>query len=302
MTMPVHAEPGYYDYNPYDGSRPRITWPNGARIAFWVAPNLEFYEIDPPRNPSRYLWSRPVPDMLNYAKRDYGNRVGFHRLASVMRERGIRASVSLSLALCDHYPAIIEQCCAMDWELFSHGVYNTRYLYNMSDDEVRSVIHDCQDSLRRHTGRTLEGWLSPALSATPDTQHLLAEAGIKYTLDFYHDDQPTPIKVRSGRLINVPYSLTVNDHPLFLGQNVTPDEYCAILCAQFDQLYAEGAESGTVMCVPVHPYIIAQPHRLQAFTRLLDHVMSHDDVWLPTAAEIADHYYEHYYPASGQAA
>ncbi len=289
------SEPGYYDDRPPGGSRPRITWPGGARIAFWVAPNLEFYELDPPRNPSRTLWSRPVPDILGYGKRDYGNRVGFHRLAAVMRERGFPGSVSLSLALCDHYPEIVERCCAMDWELFSHGIYNTRYLYNMTDDQVREVIRDCQDSLRRHTGRTLQGWLSPALSATPTTQHLLAEAGLRYTLDFYHDDQPTPIRVRSGRLVNVPYSLTVNDHPLFLMQNVSPDEYESILRAQFDRLHEEGAENGTVMCVPVHPYIIAQPHRLAAFARLLDYVNTRDGVWRPTAAEIAAHYYAHHY-------
>ena len=46
-------DPGLYDFLPYDETRPRITWPNGARVAFWVAPNIEFYEIDPPRNPSR---------------------------------------------------------------------------------------------------------------------------------------------------------------------------------------------------------------------------------------------------------
>ena len=35
-----------YDYSPYD-ERPKIVWPNGARLAFWVAPNIEFYELDP---------------------------------------------------------------------------------------------------------------------------------------------------------------------------------------------------------------------------------------------------------------
>ena len=45
-------DPGYFDYLPYK-NRPVIRWPNGARMAFWVAPNIEFYELNPPRNPTR---------------------------------------------------------------------------------------------------------------------------------------------------------------------------------------------------------------------------------------------------------
>src|SRR5213079_1338469 len=69
----MKRDPGLYDYLPYD-RRPKIAWPNGARVAFWVAPNIEFYELDPPRNPTRAAWARSVPDVLNYSCRDYGNR------------------------------------------------------------------------------------------------------------------------------------------------------------------------------------------------------------------------------------
>lgn len=33
----MKEDTGYYDYWPYR-DRPRITWPKGARLAFWVAP------------------------------------------------------------------------------------------------------------------------------------------------------------------------------------------------------------------------------------------------------------------------
>jgi len=55
--------------------------------------------------------------------------------------------------------------------------------------------------------------------------------------------------------------------------------------AQFDQLYEEGAESGRVMCVPLHPFLVGQPHRLAAFAKALDYVTSHDRVWV-IAAEL----------------
>ena len=75
----MKEDPELFDYWPYD-NRPKIEWPNGARIAFWVAPNIEFYELDPPANPHRTFWPRPVPDVAGYSIRDYGNRVGHTRM------------------------------------------------------------------------------------------------------------------------------------------------------------------------------------------------------------------------------
>ena len=92
------AEPGHYDYAPYSG-RPKIVWPRGARVAVWLAPNIEHYELEPPGNPRKVPWPRPVPDVLNYSHRDYGNRVGFWRMADVMAKHGVRGSVSRTSGL-----------------------------------------------------------------------------------------------------------------------------------------------------------------------------------------------------------
>ena len=56
----MKQDPGLYDYWPYH-DRPKIRWPGGARLAFWVAPNIEFYELDPPANPHHKAWPQPYP-------------------------------------------------------------------------------------------------------------------------------------------------------------------------------------------------------------------------------------------------
>nr|MBP8088128.1 polysaccharide deacetylase [Polaromonas sp.] len=98
----MKRDPALYDYLPYNAQRPVIKWPNGARVAFWVAPNVEFYELNPPRNPSRAPWARPAPDVLNYSYRDYGNRAGFWRMLEAMKRCNVRGSVSLNVAVCEH--------------------------------------------------------------------------------------------------------------------------------------------------------------------------------------------------------
>ena len=285
---------GVYRYAPYR-NRPRITWPGGARIAFWVAPNIEHYEYDAPINPSRNPWLRPAPDILNYSWRDFGNRVGFDRMADTMARNGVRGSVSLSVAVCDHYPSIIERCNALGWELFSHGVYNTRYFYGMSEDEQRHVIRDSRETLRDKAGQTLDGWLTPAISTTLETPHLLAEEGVTYTLDYFHDDQPMPLKVRSGKLISLPYSIEVNDIPTISWRNMSPRQYVDTVKAQFDRLYVEGASNGTVMCMPTHPFVLGQPQRIAALDEVLSYIMGHPGVWHATGREIAAWYLDHHY-------
>ncbi len=178
--------------------------------------------------------------------------------------------------------------------MFSHGTYNTRYFYDMNEDQQRAVIRENRETILRASGQSLDGWLTPAISNDEATQHILAEEGIKYTLDLLHDDQPTPVKVRSGSLVSIPYSLEVNDVPLLVMRNTPPERYAEICKAQFDQLYEEGAESGTVMCMPLHPFLIGQPHRIAALDEVLRHVVGHDKVWLATGREIAQHYIDHH--------
>ena len=287
-------EPELYDYSPM-ADRPKITWPNGARVAFWVAPNIEYYELDPPINPGRKAWPKPHPDVAGYSHRDYGNRAGFWRMMETMAKYGVRGSVSLNVALCQHHPEIIKVCNDLDWEFFSHGVYNTRYTYTMSEAQERAMMEDVIRTVKDATGQNVDGWLSPALSNTTNTMELLAEYGIKYTCDLFHDDQPQPVNTKSGRLISVPYSLEMNDTVVLYMLGKSSRHYTDILKANFDQLYEEGAESGQVMCIPLHPFLIGQPHRIGNFAEALEYITGHDKVWVTTGREIAAHYYEHHY-------
>lgn len=295
--MAVRREPGLYDYTPAN-DRPIVTWPNGARVAFWVAPNLEFYEFQPPTNPLRKAWPRPLPDVMGYAYRDYGNRVGHWRMMEVMDACGVRGTVSLNVAVCEHHPEIIESMVARDWELMSHGIYNTRYTYAMDEADERAMIEDVIETIRKHSGQQVAGWLSPALTNTERTMDLLAEYGIRYTCDLFHDDQPQPVKVNNGQLISVPYSLEMNDTVVLLFESGSPRYYADILKRQFDQLYAEGADNGKVMCIPLHPFVIGQPHRIKPFAEALEYITGHDDVWVTTGSEIAEWYYANHYDAA----
>ena len=267
--------------------RAPIVWPNGARIALWVAPNIEHYEYLPEVVRVRNPWPRvPHPDILGYGLRDYGNRVGVWRLMEVFDRFALPCTVSLSMAVLDMYPEIAEAMLKRRWEFMSHGLYNTRYHWGMSEHEERAAIEECQAIHRRHTGRGLPGWFSPAASNTLNTPDLVAEAGIAYLCDLYHDDQPTPVKVRSGELYSLPYSMEINDS-IAWRRGMEAEAFAQKICDEFDTLYAEG---GQVMNIAVHPFIMGQPHRIEHLARALEYILGHSGVWCATGSQIIDGY------------
>lgn len=285
----------FITYSPIT-DRPPIKWPNNARVALWIAPNIEHYEFQPPLNKYRNPWPRVChPDVMDYSHHDYGNRVGFWRMLEVFDEYKLRATVSLNVAVLEHYPEIRDAMTRRNWDFMSHGIYNTRYLFGMTMDEEREFYRDTIATLRKHTGKQLKGMLGPAFSSTVNTPNLMAEAGLIYSADWFLDDQPFPIKVQKGRLIGVPYSREVNDSLLLRNPGFEADYFLEVCKRQFDVLYEEGAESGRVMCIALHPYLTGQPHRLKYLAEALGYIVAHEGVWATTADEIAEYYHAHYY-------
>ena len=281
-----------FDYSPIV-ARPPLRWPNNARVAFWVAVNVEHFKIDRPGT-AMHPFPGIIPDIYNYAWRDYGARVGIWRLMAALDRLGIKAGVLLNSDVCAHYPVIVEECVKRGWEILGHGVTNSQFLAGMSEDQEREVIRTVVRTIQGATGRAPRGWLGPALAETFNTPDLLAEEGIAYVCDWCNDDQPYEMKVRKGRLLSVPYGIELNDIPMFLEFKATPDAFRQAICDQFDQLYAEGAETGRVMCIALHPFIIATPWRIKYLEQALQYILRHKDVWVTLPGEIAEWYAKHH--------
>ena len=276
--------------------RPRIVWPQGARVALWIAPNVEFYELMPPPNAFFTAWGRvPVaPDVMSYGHRDFGNRVGFWRLLEVLDRHGLRATVSLNVGVLDRFPEIARAMADRDWAFMGHGLYNTRFLYGISREDERALYRELRSRVRNVTGGELRGVFGPHASLSPHTMDLLAEEGFLYSADWLLDDQPFPIATSTGRLVGVPYTFEVNDGPLFLG-SYQDEEFLRRCRDQFDVLYEEGAESGRVMCIAFHPFLLGQAHRVDLLDEALAYILGHDGVWRTTADEIASFYLQRVY-------
>lgn len=270
--------------------RPPLRWPNGARVAVWVIPNIEHFLFDRPATRIADGALALNPDILNYSWRDYGVRVGIWRMMEVMERYGVPGTVALNSDVCRHYPRIIAAGKALGWEWMGHGTSNSILINRQSEAEERALIREVVETITAATGARPRGWLSPALSETVRTPDLLAEAGIEYVGNWVNDEQPYRMRVRKGSMVSLPYSAELNDIPALLGLHQSTETFGRMICDQFDVLYEDGATTGRVMSICLHPFLIGHPHRSKYFDAALKHITSRQEVWLARGGEILDWY------------
>lgn len=268
-------------------SAPRapVRWPNGARLAVWVVPNVEVFDPALPLGAGI-----AAGDTAAMAVREYGNRVGLGRLRDVLAEHGVRTTAAMNAGFAQRYPELARELVADGWEPMGHGYVNNRRLTGYPVEKERELIAGCLATLESVTGVRPRGWLSPGLLETANTlTHLVAE-GVQYVADHVCDDRPFPIPVGTGSILSVPYSVETNDKPAYDRAGLTPPEFAALAKRQFDVLYAESAHTAAVFALALHPYLSGVPHRIGAVDEVLRHIGTHDGVWWATGAEIADAY------------
>ena len=274
---------GPFPYSPIH-QRPRITWPGDALVALWVIPNIEFFALDEPISGQ----SSRTPNVPDWAARDYGNRVGVFRLMEVMERFAIRGTAALNSDLCAQHPEIVHRITELKWETMGHCESNTRPLNHVAPEKELEVIGNTLDTIEKHTGNRPRGWLGAGLQESWNTLDNLITAKVDYVADWVNDDQPYVMNVEGKEIVSIPYTRELNDRNVIGRLNRTASEFEQQIRDQFDVLYRESGDSGRVMAVALHPYIVGVPHRIAALERALDYVCSHEGVWRATGSEIVD--------------
>jgi peptidoglycan/xylan/chitin deacetylase (PgdA/CDA1 family) len=278
-----------FEYSPIV-RRPKLELPNRARVAVRVTPNVEHFRYDRPAISLTPMTESLKPDVLNYAWRDYGARVGIWRLMEILERQGIVATAALNSEACVHYPEIIKEGNRLGWEWMAHGENNSSLFTGMPDDVERKIIAGVIETIVTHTGRRPRGWIGPALTETDNTLDILAAAGIDYVADWCNDEQPYAMKTRTKPIIAIPYTLEIGDIPVFLDRGGTGEDFYRVIVDAFDTLYEDGSQNYRVLAIALHPFLIGHPFRARYLARALAHIKKHDAVWITTGSAIVDWY------------
>jgi peptidoglycan/xylan/chitin deacetylase (PgdA/CDA1 family) len=276
--------------------RPPLRWPGGARVALWVCPNVLHYEYMPPADPWINAWARmPAPDVMMYGRQDFANRVGFWRMLEAIDRFDIRCTAVLNAEALGKNPSIRDAMVEREWAYLGHGINNTRFVHGMSAQDEAAYYRRMVDMVYAETGVRMQGTGGPGpQTSTENTPDILAALGFSYHSDWFHDDEPFPLEVKSGRLISMPYAMDVNDAP-YLGSAFEAEGFVDLVKRHFDVLHREGAASGKVMCVSLHPALFGQAHRIAYLHEIFDYLRSHEGVWHATGDEIAEYYLKHHH-------
>src|SRR3954463_13324575 len=180
---------GPFPYSPIT-RRPKLAWPDGAHVALWVIPNIEFFSLSEKVPLGGGGTGSPIPDIPAWSARDYGNRVGVFRLMEVLDRHGMRGTVALNSELCLHHPEIIEEGQQRGWEWMGHNESNTRRLNEAKAGEEAGIIRGPLPAAEKAPGTRPGGGPASGLQETWDTPDLLAAEGCEYVSDWTNDDQP----------------------------------------------------------------------------------------------------------------
>jgi len=277
---------GRYDYSPII-ERPVYDWPNGTRLAVYLALNLEHFAFGEGLG-AQLAPGGGEPDVLNYAWRDYGNRVGVWRLLRLFDDLRLPVAVLVNSEIYEYCPQVVAAFRQRGDEIVAHGRTNAEQQGTLSREEEGQLIKHVTDIIARHEGKRPAGWLGPWISQSFHTPDLLKAAGYTYLLDWCHDDQPTWFRTDTTPILSMPYPQEINDIPAIVARKVEAAVFADMIVDNFDEMLEQSTEQPLVCGIALHPYIAGQPFRLRQLRRALAHIATHGQkVWFTHPGAIA---------------
>jgi putative urate catabolism protein len=277
-------------------------WPNGAKIAVQFVINYEeggencILHGDAASEAflSEIVGAQPWPGQRHWNMEtiyEYGARAGFWRLHRLFTSLNITPTVYGVATALERAPEQLSAMQEAGWEIASHGYKWIEYKDYLPEDEMADITKAI-DIHTQVTGSRPTGWYTGRCSV--NTVDLVAsEGGFAYCSDTYADDLPFWHESEGNDpLLMIPYTLDTNDMRFSIPAGFNSgDPFYTYLKDSFDVLYEEGKEGAAKMLnIGLHCRLVGRPGRLAALRRFMEYVQSHDDVWIPTRIEIADHW------------
>jgi allantoinase len=283
---------------------PHADWPGNARIAVQFVLNYEEggenSVLHGDAGSEQFLSeivgaaSYPARHMSMESIYEYGSRVGGWRILDEFARRGLPLTVFGVAMAMQRHPDFIRACIAAGHEIASHG---WRWIHYQHMDPIEEHAHLLRaiEIHREVTGTSPLGWYTGRDS--PNTRRIVVEhGGFEYDSDYYGDDLPfwTEVEIASGERrphLVVPYTLDTNDMRFATPQGFnTATHFFEYLRDSFDVLYAEGERTPRMLSVGMHCRLLGRPGRFVALQRFLDHIASHEHVWVCRRIDIARHW------------
>jgi len=269
-------------------------WPDGKRLAVFVNIPLEGWSdesapsIGPMGNPLK-------PGYLDTQARSwarYAPTTGMPRLLDILRKKKVRATVYTSGIIAERYPELARRIADEGHELCGHSYAQDILPVYLDENADRENIERCRRIISDTSGKRITGWSSPRATPGLTTIRHLAEMDFLWHNDTFESDMPYLETFGDKKLVAIPFTMEVNDMPLYVRYGNAPNTYNQILHRILERWY--GTHDG-VACfdVTAHAHVFGRPYGATEFEEALDTITALKWIWIPTHEEMAQLYLKH---------
>jgi peptidoglycan/xylan/chitin deacetylase (PgdA/CDA1 family) len=273
--------------------RPQEPTGTSARLQAFVVLCLEHWVALPPvdslRDP-RFVgeFGSFTPDYRSWTQREYGLRIGIFRVLDALKARGIRPAIAANSVAVQRLPQLVETLNEWGCEWIGHAESASVLMHSGYRPEHQAeIIEQSLNTIVSCTGHKPLGWLSQDWGTTVETYKLLAQAGIRYTLDWTNDDQPYMLNTQPG-ITAIPLGAEWDDVQSQWLRNLDPRSHARLALSAFDRLRLEAIEQQRqlVFGLTLHPWVCGMSSRIGSLRQLLADMHTRPDVNWTQPADI----------------
>jgi peptidoglycan/xylan/chitin deacetylase (PgdA/CDA1 family) len=264
-------------------------WPAGKSLAISLNVMLEGWDegsapgIGPMGNPLK----PGVADLQALSWAEYGPKVGVWRLLDLLTRERARAVFYTSGVVAERYPDLPAAIVARGHVVAAHGWSQGTLPAYLTESAERGEIERCVEVLRQTAGLHPLGWLSPRCTPSAHTSRLLAAAGFRWHADMFDADVPYRLDTPHGPLVGMPFTMEVNDMPLYVRYGNEPGAFVRTLAGIVDGWAGLGSPRAC-LDITAHAHVFGRPYGAIALLDALALARRHDHCWLTDHAQLAE--------------
>ena len=255
----------------------KLRWPEPYRCAVNFVFNYQGAEGLEPDAKGRI-------DAEEYARREYGPRVGIWRILRLLEKHNLKATFVTCGALAERYPESVKAIQAAGHDVAGHG-YHHEKAWKLTEAEELETIQKTVDVLTGLTGQKVNGWRCCFQSHV--TPELGIGQGFIWNSNSFSHDLPYLLRDGDRTIVEIPRQ-PFGDMFIFQGgKTADPEDALSIWKKSFDTFYSESESFHTYCQFSLHPFLVGRPGRIEVLDDLIQYVKGHDGIWYATTEQVA---------------
>ena len=263
-------------------------WPKGRPLAVSVSVMLEGWAAPgaPGMGPMGNIPKPGTVDLQGRSWADYGAKVGAWRLLDLLDQEDTKAAFYTSGVVAEQFSALPAAIAQRGHTVAAHGWSQGTLPPYLTPEQEAAEIARCGSALKATAGSAPSGWLSPRCTPSASTPDLLAAQGFAFQAEMFDSDLPYRIETPSGSLIGVPFTMEVNDMPLYVRYGNEPDAFTRTLTTIVEG-WSRLRSPHACLDITVHAHVFGRPYGALAFLDSLAVVKRNPHCWMTNHAELA---------------